>query len=247
MKKASIVRTAYRIVSIPKKYIGGLIYQRIRDHGGILYFGLPHTPENKKIHDTIANIKAAQRQGLGDMEFQNLYSLVKKAEKIDGDIAEVGVWKGGSAKLILEATKKQVHLFDTFEGMPNIVSGADSGLIKKGDYRSSYNDVRDYLKEYPNVHLYRGLFPSTSWPVKEKKFSLVNFDVDIYESTKSCLDFFYPRMSPGGIMISHDYGHSGNKATPGVKKAFDEFFANKPEIVFEPAHPGLSQCFVVKI
>jgi hypothetical protein len=46
-------------------------------------------------------------------------------------------------------------------------------------------------------------------------------------------------MSPGGIIISHDY-----ITAPGVQKAFDEFFSNKPEPLIETAG---SQCFIVKL
>jgi hypothetical protein len=74
--------------------------------------------------------------------------------------------------------------------------------------------------------------------VKDRQFSLVNFDVDTYESTKKCLEFFYPRMNPGGVILSHDY-----ITAPGVQKAFDEFFVDKPEPVVETAG---SQCIVIK-
>jgi hypothetical protein len=68
---------------------------------------------------------------------------------------------------------------------------------------------------------------------------MVNLDVDTHESTKQCLEFFYPRLSPGGILISHDY-----ITAPGVKKAFDDFFLGKAEPVLETAG---SQCLVVKL
>ena len=75
--------------------------------------------------------------------------------------------------------------------------------------------------------------------MQDRTFSLVNLDVDTYESTKQCLLFFYNRMSTGGIIISHDY-----LTAPGVQKAFDEFFSDKPEPVIETAG---SQCLVVKV
>jgi O-methyltransferase len=46
-------------------------------------------------------------------------------------------------------------------------------------------------------------------------------------------------MSPGGILLSHDY-----ITAPGVKKAFDNFFDGKAEPVLETAG---SQCLVVKV
>jgi len=95
------------------------------------------------------------------------------------------------------------------------------------------------LAQEKNVHIYKGLFPETAGPVTDKKFSLVNLDVDTYESTKKCLEFFYPRMNAGGVIISHDY-----LTVPGVRKAVDEYFQDKPEPVVETA---ASQCIVVKV
>lgn len=96
----------------------------------------------------------------------------------------------------------------------------------------------DYLKEYSNVHFYKGIFPFTAKLVEGKVFSLVNLDVDLYESTLSCLNFFYPRMSKGGVVILHDY-----TVYQGVRKAVDEFFDDKQETIIELYG---SQCLIVK-
>jgi len=55
----------------------------------------------------------------------------------NGDIAEVGVYQGGSAKLICEARNenKVLYLFDTFEGLPT--PGKFDGSFKKGKYNTS--------------------------------------------------------------------------------------------------------------
>ncbi len=164
---------------------------------------------------------------------------VKRTEKVKGDIAEVGVYKGGSAKLICEAKgNKTLHLFDTFEGTPK-VDEIDTPQFYKGQYAALLEDVKNYLKKYKNVYFYKGLFPATAEPVKDKKFSFVNLDVDTYRSTLDCLKFFYSRMNKGGIIISHDY-----ISAPGVRKAFDEFFKDKPEPIIEMSG---SQCLIVKV
>ena len=109
----------------------------------------------------------------------------------------------------------------------------------EGKFAASYDSVKEYLKNDSNVFFYKGIFPGTSEPVKEKSFSMVNLDVDTCESTKQCLEFFYTRMSAGGIILSHDY-----ITAPGVKKAFDDIFDAKTEPVLETAG---SQCLVVKV
>ena len=133
---------------------------------------------------------------------------------------------------------EKLHLFDTFEGLPEIAK-EDENRYTKGEFSASVEEVKRKLSDYQNVFIYKGLFPSTAGPVKNKKFSFVNLDVDIYESTLNCLKFFYPRMSKGGVIISHDYLQA-----KGVRKAFDDFFKNKPEPVIELSG---SQCLVIKL
>jgi O-methyltransferase len=64
-----------------------------------------------------------------------IYQLAKQALKIKGDVAEVGVYKGGTAKLIASVfrkTKTKIHLFDTFQGMPD--ADPEKDFHKKGDF-----------------------------------------------------------------------------------------------------------------
>jgi hypothetical protein len=176
---------------------------------------------------------------LYDNEAYQIYMSVKRTRKIAGDLAEVGVYKGGSAKLICEANaEKPLHLFDTFEGIPK-VDEIDESLFYRGQFSSSLEEVKNCLKEYKNTHFYPGLFPDTAKPVKDKKFSFIHLDVDTYQSTLSCLQFFYPRMNRGGIILSHDYIHAA-----GVRKAFDEFFEDKFEPIIEMSG---TQCLIVKL
>jgi O-methyltransferase len=79
----------------------------------------------------------------------------------------------------------------------------------------------------------------TARPVEYKHFFFVHLDVGTYSSTLSCLEFFYQRMSRGGIVISHDY-----VTAKGVRKAFDEFFCDKPEPILEITG---SQCLFMKL
>ena len=177
---------------------------------------------------------------LEDIEAYHIYMASKITRKVPGDIAEVGVYKGGSAKIICSAKgDRALYLFDTFAGLPKVDDVDQVWPFYEGKFAASYDNVKAYLAQEKNVFLYKGIFPDTSDPIKDKHFSLVNLDVDTYESTKKCLEFFYPRMSPGGVILSHDY-----LTVPGVRKAVDEYFADKPEPVVETA---ASQCIVVKV
>ena len=174
---------------------------------------------------------------MSNIEAAQIYKTARALSCVPGDMAEVGVYRAASSRLIREAEpSKPLHLFDTFEGLP-APSGKDDAFYE-GLYRSSLEDVQAYLKPYKNLHFYKGLFPETAGPVFDRKFSFVHLDVDLYESTLSALAFFWPRLAPGGAILSHDYSTS-----PGVYRAFQEFFAGKSVAVFPLAH---TQCMAVR-
>ena len=196
--------------------------------------------EQQRVFNLTRRIKDETEALMSYTEAYQLFRAAQAAAKIEGDMAEVGVYKGGSARIICEAKgSKPIHLFDTFEGLPQMGEVDDQKKLFKGKFNVSFEEVKERLKQYPKVHFYKGFFPATAKPVEDKKFSFVNLDVDLYESTLAGLNFFYPRMNEGGIIMSHDYANLS-----GVKKAFDEFFGDKPEPVVELSG---AQCLTIKI
>lgn len=184
-------------------------------------------------------IRKDNRSLMSTFEQYIIYSLAKAQAGRPGAMAEVGVFKGASAKLISEVKGDiPLYLFDTYEGLPES-HAADRGVHRVGQYHCSLENVQNYLKGYPNLHYYKGIFPDSAVGVPEQKYSFAHFDVDLYEGTKGCLEYFYPRMIPGGVIISHDYS-----MLAGVEQAFTEFFADKPERVIDLP---TTQCMVIKL
>lgn len=219
--------------------LGLIIISAVRARRGVVEFYADS--ERREMLDVVARVRKERKLLLSDLEALVIMSCVRSAAKVPGDIAEVGTYQGASSKLIAEARAADagsVHLFDTFEGLPKIQE-IDRSTFKTGQYGADFEDVSNYLSAYPNIFLYKGLFPETAGPVRDKKFSFVHLDVDLYESTKLALEFFYPRMSPGGIIVSHDY-----PTAPGVKEAVDEFMQGKAEPVLELS---ARQCCIVKL
>jgi O-methyltransferase len=175
-------------------------------------------------------------------DFFNLYQLVQRTQKLEGEIAELGVYRGGTAKLIATLKgNKNLHLFDTFAGMPGVRTDVD--VHRAGDFdRTSLAEVKRYLDGFSGVFFHPGFFPDSARELAETavRFSLVHLDMDIYESTKAGLEFFYPRMVKGGVILAHDYRNLG---CPGVKQAIDEFFTRKSETVIEL---WKTQCLIIK-
>lgn len=160
-----------------------------------------------------------------------LRKFSRYATHIEGDFAECGSYRGGTAYILSEsasAANKSVLLFDTFQGMPGLAE-QDEGGHKKGDFGdTSLEIVKELLKGFDNVKFFPGFIPNTFEGV-EGDFAFVHVDVDLYETSKACFDFFYPRMTKGGIFICDDYGF--RKYETSALKAVDEFFEDKPEEV----------------
>lgn len=177
-----------------------------------------------------------------------IYKFCNHCLHIDGDFAECGVYKGGTAFLIASTLAnnsvydRQLHLLDTFAGMPAIAT-EDPSDLKKGDFGDvSLRAVKEYLQMLPLVVFHPGFIPETFEAVKDSKFAFAHIDVDLYQTTKDCCSFFYDRMATGGVMIFDDYGFLAFKYS--AKQAVDEFFNDKPEI---PIPLPTGQCIVIKL
>lgn len=159
----------------------------------------------------------------------NLKHFMKYAQNIKGDIVEVGVYNGASA-LILAKLKhdKTLYLFDTFEGVPDKLTVRDTHKV--GQYKAAYKDVEELFYHYARVYIHKGIFPQqTSKHIPNKtKFALVNIDVDIENSAKDCLNYFYPKMTKHGVIIVHDYS-----IVKSVRFVVNKFLEDKPEFLIE--------------
>lgn len=186
-------------------------------------------------------------------EAYTLYSCVEATRNLGGSIAEVGVYKGGSAKIICEAKgNKPLYLFDTFEGMPaGKISKQKDAWAANTHIDTSIDRVTEYLGDYPEINFVKGEFPeslnkNSDLNLKEKSFCFVHLDVDLYESTLLALEFFYPRLVPSGRIVSHNYNLSqlpGGDIAIGVKTAFKDYFKGRDHLIIEIAD---TQCLVIK-
>ena len=217
------------MTSIQRKIIyGSKISSKISEYilSKFQFFLLSFYKE-KNIVDLIKQIKTDVDFAVFPYEAYLIYSIARTQEGLEGDMAEIGVYQGGSAKLICEAKKKRnLFLFDTFEGLPD-VSDVDTHFGKKFWKKNQFNNtseqqIRIFLKDYDNVKIVKGVFPNSAEPIENAKFSFVHLDVDLYKSTVDCLRYFFPRMINGGIILIHDFH------TDGIKKAIKEFSSENP-------------------
>ncbi|HEX7362137.1 MAG TPA: TylF/MycF/NovP-related O-methyltransferase [Bryobacteraceae bacterium] len=177
---------------------------------------------------------------LNGCEAYQLIEIVRATAKIPGEIAEVGVFRGGSARLICEHKGgRELYLFDTWSGLPQLTEDDGGSGFFGQQFAASLENVKNALRAYSGVHFLPGPFPQTAEPVRNRCFSFVHLDVDLYEATRDALEFFYPRLARGAALMSHDF-HA-----PGVRKAIEEFFADKPEIVIQ--QPAGSHIVAIKL
>jgi O-methyltransferase len=172
-----------------------------------------------------------------------LFGLAQQALSVPGEFAEVGVYQGGTARLLaglVAASRRPLHLFDTFAGMPPTDASRD--LHREGDFAdTSLAGVAALLADSPSALLHQGFFPSTAAGLEDRVFAFVHVDVDIHRSVLDACDFFYRRLSAGGFLLFDDYGWT---SCPGARAAVDEFFADKAE---RPLYLPTGQALVVRL
>lgn len=217
-----------------------------------LFFAKDYSPVAwqyaKKSGSVSGKLASLEKKYPDKVRFFNFWFQIErlKRDKIPGDFAEAGVYKGESARLIHHMDPGRVfHLFDTFTGF------AERDLLNETGEAAEYTtknfadtDVTTVLKKIggnDNIILHPGYFPDSVNGLANETFALVNLDLDLYVPTKAALEFFYPRLSHGGVIIIHDY----NPKWEGICKAVDEFMVGKPEsLVVIPDTDGT--CMIVK-
>jgi O-methyltransferase len=124
--------------------------------------------------------------------------------------------RGGTAKMLMHASGVNVHLFDTFCGLPFDDS---NGVHRKGEFAESLEEVTEFLGHKFVSHV--GLVPDTI--AQTMRFRFIHMDLDTYQSTAATLDCVAPKMVKGGIIVMDDW-HWPSCA--GVTKAIEERFGS---------------------
>ncbi len=176
-----------------------------------------------------------------------LYEATKyiSRNKIEGDVVECGVWKGGQTMIMAHTLlqendiNRKIWLYDTYEGMSEPTEDdmristnekAKSLLLKK-DKTTERDNIWCYapIEEVKKNVMSTGYNPNNLVFVKGKvedtipnqipeKIALLRLDTDWYESTRHELVHLFPRLVKGGVLVIDDYG-----TWAGSKKAVDEY------------------------
>ncbi len=176
--------------------------------------------------------------GMNPLDAYALYSLVRMQASALGSMVEIGMWRGGSARIICHLKgDKKFYGFDTFEGLPGR-GEEDEKWFREKQFSSRQEDVAANLAKFPGVTLTKGIFPESGSILNGERLSFVNLDVDLYKGTIDSLNFLWEKMSDRGLILIHDF-HLG-----GVKKAVAEFLESHHAMSFDC---GCSQTALVRV
>ena len=177
----------------------------------------------------IRETRAATPLLMDDVSALHLIAWARAAAGLGGAFAEAGVFMGGSARLICASKgPAPIHLFDAFETLREGGRiGHNEAAVRDhfGPVHSRLDEVRQLLAPYPEVHFHPGFFPASASGSEGLRFGFVHLDLDLAEGTREALEFFYPRLLDGGVLIGDDYNLAA------VSDSFTRFFAGRADLL----------------
>ena len=168
------------------------------------------------------------------------------ASKLEGDFVDCGVHTGICPRAIINyidfnSTKKTYYLVDTYEGLSEKYSTPEElkrnqlmGYASEGDI---YEEVKKTFEPF-NCKVIKGIVPDTLPLVDSQKIAFLHVDMNCVQPEYDALNYFWDKMTKGGIIILDDYGY-GN-ATNDQREIHKKFAREKGvEILSMPTCQGI--------
>lgn len=160
--------------------------------------------------------------------------LVRETLDVPGHIAEFGSWRGANLMLFAKMLEifdphgsKQVHCFDSFEGLTEFAAEDGDSTSNKGRYKGDLAELKKFMKLYElddTIVIHKGIIeqtlPATLEASPGMNFSLVYCDVDLFEATRAIIENITPRLVKGGLLVMDEWNSDGY---PGESIAVREF------------------------
>jgi len=170
--------------------------------------------------------------------FHSLAQLFRQTLPLQGRVAECGCFRGLSSYVLCRVLKladarfdgRGYRIFDSFQGLsePRLEDAIDDSdpqadklrqMTRRGQFTAPLEVVRESLRDFPGIEFFPGWIPEAFPDEPEARYRFVHVDVDVHQPTRDSLEYFYPRLVTGGILVCDDYGW------PGARKAIDDFSA----------------------
>jgi O-methyltransferase len=165
--------------------------------------------------------------------FYNLTQMFHLSRPEPGPTAEVGCFRGLSSFLLCHLIRQgspgftgATHsIIDSFEGLGAPVEADELPPDVEGRFSTtSVEHVRRTLADFPDVEIHQGWVPGAFSMLPERRYRFVHVDVDLYQPTRDSLEYFYPRLHAGAMIVVDDFGPwPGGGRYPGCSKAVTEF------------------------
>ncbi len=200
-------------------------------------------------------------------KFLYINNLYERIKDLNGDVVECGIGRGVSLQMLVllaerEGKSRHVWGFDSFEGFPEPTKEDirdpkyNLKQTQVGDLNwMRYEDIypvlemtsvgKDFIKN--NVTIVKGFFENTLPKAPINKITLLNLDVDLYQSYKECLTYLFPKVVKGGVILFDEYKREVEvRNFPGASIAIDEYFKNTPYAGKIKQDPIYKRYFLIK-
>jgi predicted O-methyltransferase YrrM len=189
----------------------------VSDYKRVYSYTEPKTPDKtiRKIMQMAWKGKFKIRPGTTPLQLETILEQIKATNDIEGDIIELGTYKGGTAihmakYLDITGDSRKMYLCDTFNGFPYDDEYSKTVFAKKGylSDTSSEKVIKLFTKNNleRNVKLIEGKFEDTlEQQLSNEIFSFAFIDCDLFQSGIAAIEFISKHLAKGGIICIHDY------------------------------------------
>lgn len=172
--------------------------------------------------------------------FQTRHDLVRyfvATAGVPGARIECGAYRGATALLLCHVWRARVpsfagegyYLLDSFSGTPAstpedfIPVQGRAGIEMQPFFPPGKTDVtaeavRGYFSDFPRARVIQGWIPGVLETLPQTAWAFVHLDLTLYEPTLAALNYFYERLSPGGVIVC-----DGSIFCPGAQRAVEAF------------------------
>lgn len=165
-----------------------------------------------------------------------------EAGGVPGALAELGTYRGDFAwQLNDRFPDRTLYLFDTFDGFDARDIAVEHRISNARAAAHDFSNTRDQdvLARMPyekKVVIRKGFFPETAAGLEEERYAVVSIDVDLYAPTLAGLEYFYPRLSPGGVILLHDYNSMQFDGVYKAVAAYEKAHGRLPLVPLSDLH-----------
>lgn len=178
--------------------------------------------EFKNIYDSFGKL-AGQQENIEDPWFGRLYILRQLAlqqSNKNKKFIECGVYAGQSMYFVADLCNNEFIGIDSFEGVSD-PGEFDTDYFKTTKLELDISYAQHRLQDKKNIKLVKGWIPNIFTVLEKDEYSYIHIDLDLYKPTKSAIEYLWPQLVIGGVLICDDYG---SEKTIGAKKAMNDYF-----------------------